>query len=200
LSVDLAAVKRDEIRVRLEDAFHFLFLGAFEKERGIETMLHAFASATQRSKRALFLTLAWNGYGDYTRAYVNGILSRLRIEREVRICGVVDRVEAYSNCDAVLIPHTSETRMAFPVRILESLQMGKPLITTDVCGMGHLVDGGGVVVKRGSVREMAQAMMRLANDTGFYAGCVDSCDSLLERYDSEKSLQTLYRCIKEMEA
>ena len=200
LPIDLASPMQDEKGVRGGDPFHFLFLGALEKERGIETMLQAFAGAVRKSKRALLLTLAWNGYGDYSLTYIQRLLSRLGIERAVRIRGLVDRIEAYSSCDAVLIPHISETRMAFPVRILESLQMGKPLIITDVCAMGHLIDGGGVVVKRGSVEEMKEAMIRLANDGGFYERCVEQCDSLLEKYDSEKSLERLYLCIKEMEA
>jgi glycosyltransferase involved in cell wall biosynthesis len=200
LPIDLASVQQQETEVEGGNAFRFLFLGALEKERGIETMLEAFAEATRKSKRALTLTLAWNGYGDYSLTYVRSVLSQLGIEQEVRICGVVDRLEAYTSCDAVLIPHSGETRMAFPVRILESLHLRKPLIVTDACGMGDLIDGGGVVVKRGSVEEMAQAMIRLADDARFYSGCVERCDSVLERYDSEKSIERLYLCIKEMEA
>jgi glycosyltransferase involved in cell wall biosynthesis len=197
LPIDLSA-NQGVKRARKEDSFHFLFLGALEKERGIETMLEGFGRAVRKSERALTLTLAWNGYGDYSLNYVKSLLSRLGIEREVRICGVVDRIDAYGSCDAVLIPHVSETRMTFPVRVLESLYMNKPLIVTDACGMGDLIEGGGVVVKRGSEEEMEQAMVRLANDAGFYRGCVERCGSVFEKYDSRKSLEGLYLCMKEM--
>ena len=178
--------------------FHFLFLGALEKERGIETMLQAFASALRKSKRPLFLTLAWNGYGDYTLHYIQSLLSRLGIRKHVQIDGIVDRAQAYSRCDAVLIPHISETRMAFPVRILESLHMRRPLIVTDACGMGNLIKGCGLAVKRGNAEEMAKAMVRLANDYDLYQECVRKCEPLLEEYDSDRSLQTLYDCIEEV--
>jgi glycosyltransferase involved in cell wall biosynthesis len=197
LPIDLACVKAKGDRSKEKEVFHFLFLGALEKERGIETMLEGFAAALRRSERPLFLSLAWNGYGDYTLHYIQTLLSHLGIRKEVRIHGIVDRVQAYSKCDAVLIPHTSETRMAFPVRILESLHMRKPLIVTDAYEMGGLINGCGLEVKRGDIEEMAEAMIRLGNDPELYQECVRKCDTLLEAYNSDRSLTQLYKCIVE---
>lgn len=197
LPVHLACTE-DNIRSQRNEAFHFLYLGALERERGVEYMLKAFAIATRSSDRSLVLTLAWDGRGDYTLDYIEGLLSELNIRPNVRVCGVVDTAEAYKMCDSVVIPRISETRMAFPVRILEALYMQKPLIVTDACDMGDLIEGCGLAVRRADSEAMATAMIRIAEDFIFYQRCVSNCKIRSEQYDSVRSLTQLHAIIEDV--
>ena len=175
---------RDPIRT-------FLFLGAWEPERGVEDLLQAVALA--REQVAVRLILALSGYGTGDPRGLLAIVERLGLQEAVDIRGLVDINRVYREADVVVIPRARPYRMAFPVRIIEALLMHRPLIVTTVCDMHKLIEGCGLATSPQDPTSLAQAMVTLATDSELYRRCVAQCAVLARRYDSERSLSKLYQ-------
>ncbi len=77
-----------------------------------------------------------------------------------------DVVRYYSVIDVVALPRKDQpvTRMISPLKPLEALAMGKPLIATDVAALREIVDAsnGGVVVPNKAVHALAHAIIDVA--------------------------------------
>ena len=93
--------------------------------------------------------------------------------------------------DVVVIPRNRPFRMAFPLRIVESLVMRRPLIVTTVCDMHKLIQGCGIAVEPGDPQGLAGAMIELAVNKKLYQECQKNCAIKAVDYDSEVSLGRL---------
>jgi glycosyltransferase involved in cell wall biosynthesis len=103
----------------------------------------------------------------------------------------VDITEVYREADVVVIPRNKPFRMAFPLRIVESLVMRKPLIVTTVCDMHKLIQGCGIAVEPHSPERLAEAMIELAANEKLYRECQENCAIRAVDYDSRVSLGQL---------
>ncbi len=178
------------------NAFKVLFLGALEKERGVEYLLRGVASARMTSSRPIKLILAWNGRGETNLLSIQQLIKELQIENIVDIRGHVNSTEAYSEADVLVIPRVAETRMSFPVRIVEALIMRKPLIVTQACDMGALVGSAGLCVPKCDAQALGSAISRLANDVKFYQSLVCNTEIMLSKYDVNESLSKLHHLLE----
>ena len=69
--------------------------------------------------------------------------------------------EIYAKADCFVLASRHEP---WGVVLVEAAAAGLPIICTDACGARHeVVKGNGIVVKAGSVREMAEAMVMMGN-------------------------------------
>lgn len=170
----------------------FLFLGMWESGRGLEDLLKATAIVSE--KVAVKLILALNSYSQIDeRSDLKRLIKELGIESIVDIRGVVDVNAIYEEADVVVIPRNKPIRMAFPLRIVESLNMRKPLIVSKICDMHKLIDGCGLGVEPGNPEDLARAMSILATDNDLYYRFVANCDTKAEQFQPERSLQLLYK-------
>jgi glycosyltransferase involved in cell wall biosynthesis len=151
--------------------FRFLSIGRATGWKGFHLGLKAFASAGLNDAEYWLL--------------VNGG-SRPRLERLAESLGLGRRVrfidpqpslgsvyEILAQCDVLVHPALHE---AFGSVILEARMSGRPVICLDIGGPGLQVDGkNGIKVSADnpskSVRDMAEAMRKLAMDAEFFARC-----------------------------
>ena len=81
-----------------------------------------------------------------------------------------DVARYYSVIDVVALPRRNQpvTRMISPLKPLEALAMGKPLITTDVAALREIVDAsnGGVIVPNKAGHALAHAIIDVAEAKG----------------------------------
>jgi glycosyltransferase involved in cell wall biosynthesis len=174
------------------EPFSILYLGTTQKERGIEYLLKGFAIACQQTQQSLKLVLALNGVGRLNRNEVEQLVKDLDLDNNVSVAGIVDTNIVYNSTDVVVIPRQKPIRMSFPVRILEALTFGKPVIVTSICEMGKLVDGCGIEVNPQSPGSLASAIVKLAENRNLYQSLSDNCNVVLSKYDSHKTLTTIY--------
>ena len=167
----------------------FLFLGTWETGRGLGDLLKATAIA--RATLPVKLILALNGYGTNDRHALIQLIGQLGLEGAVDLRETVDISKVYQEADVLVIPRSKPFRMAFPVRIVESLIMRKPLIVTKVCDMDKLIQGCGVAVEPGRPEELAEAMLELATSKKFYQECQENCAIRAADYDSRGSMERL---------
>jgi glycosyltransferase involved in cell wall biosynthesis len=150
------------------------------------------AIVKQRTDKNVKLIIAWNGAGADNRNNIMDLIDTLNIRSMIDLRGQVDTTRVYAESDVVVIPRVSEERMAFPVRLVEALNMQKPVIVSRICGMEKLVEGWGLSVAPGDTEGLAQAILTLADDFSLRKALQENCASAIQKYDSNVSLDQLH--------
>lgn len=171
-----------------------LFLGSLERGRGVPILLQALALIRKRRVDGQ-LYIGWNGEGARQLEAIQNLIRDLSLTESVTFLDVNERVQAYEQTDVVVIPHTGKMWMAFPVRILEAAQAGKPVVVTSTCGMDSLIAGCGLSVPANDPHSMSEALEKLLTDDQLYEDCQRHCWEFFERYRPEKSLESLCRTL-----
>lgn len=82
-------------------------------------------------------------------------------------------------------------RSRWPLKVMESLAMGVPVVTGDVGDRREMLANGktGLLVQPGSAPALAEAMLRLLRDEELRAGLSASCKQHVSRYSWDKLAQ-----------
>jgi len=174
-----------------------LYLGAMEPVRGVHTLV---AAAGLLGTRDFSLTLAWNGHGsaDYRRRIAEQV-ERLGLDGRVRWeGGGHEPGRLYRDHDVVVIPRASEERMGFPLRLIEALSYGKPVVVSDVGEMARVAEGCGAVFRREDAGGLAAALDRLLGDGVFYRQCVAQAYTRAAGYEPARTVHQLAGVYREV--
>ncbi len=161
-------------------AFHFLFVGRWEKVKGLDVLIEAWPEvAASRKEARLHIVGGGSLKGLLERRMRDDLVAnsvRL-LERlpEERLKGYMER------CHCLVIPSRMES---IPLTFSEALQCGLPLIVTDVGDMGVLVKKHhiGSVVRPGDPEDLAGAVMRF--DTKMAESFLNNLLKALEIFDT----------------
>jgi len=183
-----------------------LYLGAMEPERGVHTLVDALSVlATDPALQEFTATIAWNGLG--SPKYAQRIRQRIRehhLEPHVRWRGVIpDAGRLYREHDVVVIPRAAKERMGFPLRLIEALSYGKPVVVSDVGEMPIVAQGCGLVFSRGDATGLACALRELLSDGDLYRQCVRGAYETARRYETSRTVGrflNLYRDLAQASA
>lgn len=151
---DLPAPPRTDERIRL------LFVGRLAAVKGLRVLLEAFAMA-HRTHPNLHLTLI--GDGD-DRAHLEQAAAPLG--DAVTFAGYQSQdgvAAALAATDIFVLPSFAE---GLPVVLMEALAAARPVICTQVAGVGDLVEEGvnGFLVQASDTHALAERIVRLADD------------------------------------
>lgn len=178
-----------------------LYLGALEPQRGVDTLVDAIVNLRSHfGLEDVIVTIAWNGLGDtnYVREIrkkveANRLQGSFHWERTVR-----DVSALYRNHDLVVIPRASRARMGFPLRLLEAISYGRPVIVSEVGEMPRVLDGCGLVFPCGDVQGLAQALAHLLTDWAFYQECAMNCHQKALEYDALRIVGNVVELYREL--
>jgi glycosyltransferase involved in cell wall biosynthesis len=166
-------------KVRLDPAkLNLLYLGRWEKKKGIDDLLKAVSLVKGKLPSVSLHVLGWGSFERKMRE----LIQQFGLHHEVKIVGKVstELVAGYIKAaDCVVIPSKGDS---IPLVFSEALQMGTPLIVTDVGDMGYLTKRFhlGKVVAPGDVKELSQAMIQFAFDKKNYTGNMPEALQLLD--------------------
>ncbi len=153
------------------------FIGSIVAYEGLDDLVEATASLVARGLDPLLLIV---GEGDAAaavrqRARDLGIADRLVMPGRVPPDAVPD---IYSAIDLAVFPRKPSrvTEIVSPLKPLEAMAMGKPVIASSVAALADMVDDGrtGLLFEKGSVPALAAAIERLARDPALAAGLAES--------------------------
>ncbi|WP_158839290.1 glycosyltransferase family 4 protein [Saccharothrix deserti] len=127
-------------RLRDGDGLHIGFMGRINVEKGIEYLIRAFRSITDRDARLLIA-------GDYTSVAGGSNIAQLREEAgddpRIRFTGLL-RGQAvrdfYASIDVFALPSIAES---FGIVQVEAMMTGVPSVTTDLAGSRYPVEASG---------------------------------------------------------
>lgn len=157
---------------------NLLYLGRWEKKKGIDDLLEAVNRVKDKLPSLRLHLLGWGGFETEMR----GLIAELGLSHQVKMVGRVSTqlVAGYLRAaDCVIIPSKSDS---IPLVFSEALQMGTPLIVTDVGDMGHLTRkfGLGKVVLPGNAKSLARAIIEFASEKRDYSDNMSRALGLLD--------------------
>lgn len=177
---------REEARPEVE--FDFVYVGRYDRSKGIYLMLEALAVARRKNPRITAGLLGW-GPEEYR---LKQRAERLGLSSAVRFLGVggpkeVARTMASGRC--LLIPSYGDS---IPLVFGEALQAKIPLIVTDVGDLGTLTREHrlGIVVDRGDAAALASAILKM-NSGGPPEGYEGRMERLLAEFSPEAAARKL---------
>jgi len=146
----------------INEAEVVLYLGRVHKDKGIDTLLKAFAFLSQR-RASIKLVIA--GPDDGFVGTLREIVKDLNLAGKVIFTGSLNRkqVLAAYNCASVVV--YASIQEGFGIVPLESGLMGKPVIVSDAPAMDFVERGKfGLTVKYGSVLQLTEALETILNN------------------------------------
>ena len=141
-----------------------LYIGRIHKIKGIDFLIKAYAHLINDMHYEDAL-LAIAGPDDGYLKEAKSLTNALSISKNVLFTGPLygqDKLEAYVDSDAVVLPSRYET---FPMTVLEAYACGKPVIASKVGGLKDLIINGetGLLFEPGNVKQLARSIFNLIN-------------------------------------
>lgn len=138
-----------------------LYLGRISRPKGLELMARAFADISRKLSQ---VKLVVAGPDDGYLPTLKKLVKELEIEDSVLFTGPLynrEKLAAYVDADVFVLPSIYET---FPVGVLEACACGLPVVVTDRCDIGDLInDQVGLVVPYDE-HQLSGAIMRILCD------------------------------------
>lgn len=160
-------IPEDECRPFLKERYkidgpYFLFSGRWERRKNIARILEAFHQFKKESKSQTKLVLT--GERTWAAAEAEEVIQRNNMTEEILDLGKspVDELPyLYAGADALIYPSLWE---GFGLPIVEAMQSGTPVLTSNNSSMAEIAGGAAVLVNPLSTSEIANAIHRLASD------------------------------------
>ncbi len=155
---------RGELRARLGVADHqclVLYLGRLAVKKNVPLLLEAFAEVRRPGD---LLLIVGPDDGDGTRARIERMIARGRLEESVRLMGPLyhrERVRALVDADVLVLPSIHEN---FGNVAIEALCCGTPVIVTDRCGVAPWIEGRAGIVIEPEKAALKKALRYLLED------------------------------------
>jgi glycosyltransferase involved in cell wall biosynthesis len=158
-TIPAAATFISENSNSLPEEPYFLFVGTLEPRKNLLTLLNAFSKLIALGVQSHKLLVAGGqGWGD---DLLESRISDLGIESKVELCGYVSEQKLhhlYRHATGLLMPSFYE---GFGLPLLEAMQYGTPVITSNCSSLPEVAGEGGILVNPESANEICEAMQRL---------------------------------------
>jgi glycosyltransferase involved in cell wall biosynthesis len=192
-------------RTAANATFRMIYFGTLAPWQGVELGVRALAQV--RATRPATLTIIGSGSGRELDAPMS-LASKLGVGESVNVLPAMPQAELASHLcasDAVLAPLTWNDRNVVqgccPLKVLEGMAAGVPVIASDLPVVRELGCDGVhfVLVKPGSVDQIAEAALRLAADPAMAARIGEQARAhVLANYTWERAGQALADAYEEL--
>ncbi|MGE3539925.1 MAG: glycosyltransferase family 4 protein [Candidatus Tectimicrobiota bacterium] len=159
------------------------YVGRIMPEKDLVTWLRAAALVGQKYPQAQFV-LVGEGRDTSTLGQLQQLATELGIRERVHFPGYRSQLlPIYAAFDVFVL---TSRREGLPNSVLEAMALGVPVVTTDVAGTKELVLHGqtGFVLPQGDVAGIAQAMLKLVEDTALRHGMGQASRQRVEQHFS----------------
>lgn len=146
----------------------FFFAGKVKYRKNVHGIAAAFVEFKKRTGAPVKLVIA----GDYGGEYYDKIMQILReggYEREAHFVGYINSAQLYTyfkNAVAVVFPSINE---GFGMPIIEAMNLGTPVITSNISSMAEAAGAAGLLVNPFDVSDISKAMERVWSDESLRA-------------------------------
>jgi len=191
--------KNGEFRVKYgikDNQKIILYLGRIYRIKGLDLLADAFANISKDFSEAKLVVA---GPDDGYLPALKKVVKELAIEEKVLFTGPLygkAKLEAYVDADVYVLPSVYET---FPITVLEACACGLPVVVTDRCGIGHIINGQAGLVVHYDKKQLSDAILRMLTDEEIRQRLGEKGKALIcEKYDWSKiveQLEGIYRAV-----
>lgn len=181
--------KSDLLNIQIDKTkTNFLFIGRYHKNKGIDILI----DAINLIPRSLLVNMRFHIFGGGgLESVIKKKVNDYELEDFVMINGFADTKTAasyLSACDCLIIPSRIES---IPCVLSDGLQMGTPVIVSDVGDMGRVVKeyNAGTVVKAESPEELKNAIVGFNKDNK--KKYIEGINKLYTLFDLKKSVDKI---------
>lgn len=196
LGVDPDAYRRievDDLRAQLglEDDFVIGFVGRLKRQKGLDTLLEAFAHLDDNSHLVLV------GRGDFQPTLLRKA-AELKIDHRIHFPGVVPHKEVakYMNTlDVLILPSrtTPHWKEQFGHVLIEAMACETPVIGSDSGEIPNVIGDAGLIFPEGDAEALTGAIRRLMQDEDLRRDLARrGRERVLQHYTHERIAQETY--------
>lgn len=182
--------------------FVLLYHGTISRRHGLETAVRAVEIARQTYDDIELLIV---GEGDDVER-VKGIVDARGLGEAVRLEGlrpIEQMAPLFERASAGIVPIVDDpfTRYMLPVKLLEYVAVGLPVISSETPTIRAYFDETMVAfVRPGDVADLAAKIIALRRDPGLRESLVRSADAFLDRYSPDRESERYYELIESLAA
>ncbi len=137
--------------------------GGMNEERDLTTLVEAFSEVSRHA--SVHLILAGDGDPEYVQSLL-GLSARLGVESKVHYVGRLSPEDAHtlmglSELGVVTLASNPHSRIAWPARISEFVNLGKPLVVPDFPFVESILGDAASYYEPGDARSLAAAILEL---------------------------------------
>lgn len=196
---ELTYLKEELGLVSDKNAITLIFVSRLLKEKGVLDLIEATKQAIKTHNKTInLLIIGWSDDQNPSAVKTSKISELINGVHNIKFLGKrtdVDKLIALS--DISILP--TYYREGTPRFLLESMAMGKPIITSDMPGCNHLIPNGnnGILIQPKNISQIKKSIIELSNKDLLQLG--DESEKLyIERFSEEKvysSILKLYKSI-----
>ncbi|PEA84138.1 hypothetical protein COL60_12140 [Bacillus pseudomycoides] len=182
------------------DNIRFLFLGALIKRKGIYDLIEAIKeldlSGFLKRQNIKFL-IAGEGIESND---IRELTKNYHIEEYIELLGWIkgsEKSEVLASTSVLILPSYNE---GLPVAILEAMNYGIPVISTNVGSIGEVVktNDTGVLIKPGDINGLVSAIKEIIQENKWNKMSIECKKIIKENHNSEnfiEEIKTIYKMI-----
>ena len=174
---------------------YFLFVGTLHPRKNILRLLMAFNQFKTVTKSKMKLVLA--GKKMWWTTEINAFFEQMEVKSDVVFTGRLSEQELIKITAAAYAITYVSIFEGFGIPLVEAMQCGVPVITSNVTSMPEVVEDAGLLVNPFSEEEITQAMIRLAADENLRKELMLKSIQQATKFSWEKSAQLLMDAIME---
>jgi len=174
---------------------YFLFVGTLHPRKNILRLLMAFNQFKTVTKSKMKLVLA--GKKMWWTTEINAFFEQMEVKSDVVFTGRLSEQELIKITAAAYAITYVPIFEGFGIPLVEAMQCGVPVITSNVTSMPEVVEDAGLLVNPFSEEEITQAMIRLAADENLRKELMLKSIQQATKFSWEKSAQLLMDAIME---
>jgi len=170
-----------------EEDFILIQISSFRAQKDQKTLINALQYLPETIKLILV------GDGELIGAH-KSLVKLLKLENRVLFLGLRDDIPDLLNYAHVNV--VSSNYEGFGLVAVEGMAMNKPVIASDVEGLGDVVKNAGLLFEKGNSKQLAQQILSLHNDKELFGIIAEKCLSRAQDYDIKLMINSYFKIYK----
>ncbi len=196
LYVPIHTEEKNKTREKYTDGNpYFLYIGSLNPRKNIKNLLLAFDEFKMQSKSTYKLVIV--GAAMHSNNYQE-VYDRMRYKNDVVFCGRVDTKELHLLLASAYALTYVPFFEGFGIPVLEAMYCHVPVITSNVTSLPEVVGNAAILVDPNNYDDIANAMLRIVNDSTLHKDLVDKSIIRKELFSWEKTANLLWNSIEQL--
>lgn len=176
--MEAIATPRETLGLTVEDKV-IIMVARFNEQKDQQTLIEAMAYLNEKYKLLLV------GEGDLLEK-CRQLSKKLKIENKIKFLGYRRDIPKLLKMSDVCV--LSSYYEGLPISVLEAMASGVPFIGSDVPGIRELIDGAGVLFKRGDSKNLSEEIKKICENPKCSEEVSKRCLEKVKEYSIETTL------------